>query len=487
MSFTKIQKEFIETFVEKIHDGDAAIFAGAGMSAGQGFIDWKGLLRDLAEELDLDVDRETDLVSLAQYHYNSFQRSKINHKIINEFTTLKTGNENHKILARLDIDTYWTTNYDQLIERTLESNGKVIDKKVRNVDFSRNVRKRDAVVYKMHGDKDAPDEAVLIKDDYETYNDKREIFSTALRGDLLSKTFLFIGFSFDDPNLDYILSRIKILLKDNTPRHYCIFRQVSASGFKDPHKTEEENKKDFHYAEVKQKLKIADLRRYGIHPVLVEEYADITKMLTEIENRIKRKTIFISGAAAKYAPYPTEEAKYLIHKLSYCLVKQNYKVVNGFGTGVGSMVINGIMDFKRLAPQLKLDDLLILRPFPQIESGERKIAEQKKEYREEMVSHAGVAIFLFGNKETEEGIINSPGLLEEFQICWAKGVIPIPVGLTGYAAREVWDIVIAELDKYYQGNQDLQSVITNLGEKKTDWDDVIDKILKAVEIIQKVK
>lgn len=77
----------------------------------------------------------------------------------------------------------------------------------------------------MHGDKDLPDEAVLIKDDYETYQDKKELFATALRGDLLSKTFLFIGFSFDDPNLEYILGRIKVLLKDNTPTHYCFFKK----------------------------------------------------------------------------------------------------------------------------------------------------------------------------------------------------------------------------------------------------------------------
>ena len=75
----------------------------------------------------------------------------------------------------------------------------------------------------MHGDKDFPEEVVLIKDDYETYQDKRELFATALRGDLLSKTFLFIGFSFDDPNLEYILGRIKVLLKNNTPTHYCFF------------------------------------------------------------------------------------------------------------------------------------------------------------------------------------------------------------------------------------------------------------------------
>lgn len=90
----------------------------------------KELLRDLAVELKLDVDKEHDLISVAQYHFNKFKRGKINNKIINEFTTLTTGSENHKILSRIGIDTFWTTNYDQLIEKTLEANGKTVETKL---------------------------------------------------------------------------------------------------------------------------------------------------------------------------------------------------------------------------------------------------------------------------------------------------------------------------------------------------------------------
>lgn len=129
MNFTDPQRKFINDYVNIIQDGNAAIFAGAGFSASLGFVNWKELLRDLAEELNLDVDKETDLVSIAQYHFNKFKRGKINTKIINEFTTLKKGNENHEIISRWDIDTFWTTNYDQLIEKTLEHHGKTVDKK----------------------------------------------------------------------------------------------------------------------------------------------------------------------------------------------------------------------------------------------------------------------------------------------------------------------------------------------------------------------
>ncbi len=69
---------------------------------------------------------------------------------------------------------------------------------------------RDAVVYKMHGDVSQVHKAVITRDDYEKYELTHSLFTTALQGDSVSKTFLFIGFSFNDPNLNYILSRIRI-------------------------------------------------------------------------------------------------------------------------------------------------------------------------------------------------------------------------------------------------------------------------------------
>jgi len=485
MEFTERQKKFINDFVMEINSGDAAIFAGAGLSASLGFVNWKGLLKDLADELQLDIEKEHDLISVAQYHFNKFKRGKINNKIINEFTTLKTGSENHKILSRIGIDNFWTTNYDKLIEKTLEAEGKTVETKIRNVDFSRNIKKKDAIVYKMHGDKDSPDEAVLTKDDYETYNDKKELFSTALRGDLLSKTFLFVGFSFDDPNLEYILGRIKVLLKDNTPTHYCFFKAISEADFKDATKTPEQNKEDFLYAKIKQELKIDDLIRYGIHAIMINEYTEITTILSEIEKKIKRRNIFISGAAHDYSPYTESSAIDLIHSLSYKLAEKEYNIVSGYGLGIGSIVINGALDFKLNSNYRNLDDLLILRPFPQIQSGTKSIPEIWTEYRNEMISKAGIAVFVFGNKLVEGEIVNSNGMEKEFEICLKHNVIPIPIGATGYVSKSLWNRVVIDLQTYYPNNAELHNAIKELGKINPTKDEIINNIIKAINILQK--
>lgn len=68
---SKQQQRFIRDYSKAIESGDAALFAGAGLSRPAGFVDWKGLLKGIAADLELNVDKESDLVAVAQYHLNT--------------------------------------------------------------------------------------------------------------------------------------------------------------------------------------------------------------------------------------------------------------------------------------------------------------------------------------------------------------------------------------------------------------------------------
>ncbi|HBD1417394.1 TPA: SIR2 family protein, partial [Escherichia coli] len=190
----KEKEIFIKHICKELQDENIAIFAGAGMSAGAGFVSWSELLRPIADELELDIDKEHDLVALAQYHCNANgnNRSQLNQRLIEEFSRDAVETETHRILARLPISTYWTTNYDKLIENSLIKAGKIPDVKYTKEQLAITKLKRDAIVYKMHGDIDHANDAVLTKDDYEKYYIKMEQFLSALKGDLISKTFIFI-------------------------------------------------------------------------------------------------------------------------------------------------------------------------------------------------------------------------------------------------------------------------------------------------------
>ncbi len=110
----------------------------------------------------------------------------------------------------------------------------------------------------MHGDVSQVHKAVITRDDYEKYELTHSLFTTALQGDLVSKTFLFIGFSFNDPNLNYILSRIRIRLEGNQRPHYCFLKRIVEADF--------DNKEDYDYAKIKQELQINDLKDSRLIP-----------------------------------------------------------------------------------------------------------------------------------------------------------------------------------------------------------------------------
>ncbi|MFK9118342.1 SIR2 family protein [Peribacillus castrilensis] len=469
-------KEFKREFLKALDEGNAAIFAGAGLSKSSGFVNWSELLQNIAEDIGLDVSKEHDLVALAQYYYNEKgqNRSAITRQIIEEFTKETDYNENLRILTSLPIKTYWTTNYDKLIENSLDDIRRKPDVKITESNLAQNTPGRDAVVYKMHGDVGTPENAVIIKDDYEAYNFERQLFSTNLQGDLISKTFLFIGFSFEDPNLSYILSRIRVLLGSNKRDHYCFFKKVQRENYS--------NDEDFLYDQVKQKLKINDLQRYSINAVLVNGYDEITMILQQIENSHKLNNIFISGSAVEYGGFTKKAAQTFIYSLAKQLVTDNYKITSGFGEGVGDLVINGSLTGVFGSRYKKVNDLLVLKPFPQfVQDGENK-EKLWTQYREDIINDVGIVIFMFGNIENsteKKSIEYAAGMMEEFEIAKRFNKLVIPIGSTGYVAKEIFDEITKEIDKYGYLKDSL-SVL----EKEKDTTLLIREIKKIIKKIR---
>ncbi len=467
-------ERFIKDFTKEVMEENAAIFAGAGLSMPAGYVSWAKLLEPIAEEIGLDVNKENDLVSLAQYYCNENQgnRGRINQIILDEFSQKVELTKNHKILARLPIHTYWTTNYDRLIEKSLDEENKIADVKYTVKQLSTTKVKRDAVVYKMHGDVEHPSEAVLIKDDYEKYFMKMDPYIKALSGDLVSKTFLFIGFSFTDPNLDYILSRVRSAYERDQRRHYCLIKKEERKA--------DELEVDFEYRSRKQELFIRDLSRFNIKAVVLDSYDEITEILHRIENNIKTKTVFLSGSAVEYNHWDTEHAEQFIHQLSKELIRKDLNIVSGFGVGVGSFVINGVLEELYMNQRTIDDDRLILRPFPQGERGE----EQWEKYRRDMIARTGISIFLYGNKIHQGQVVKAKGVTSEFNISFEQNNYIVPVGATGYVAKDLWNKVNEEFEMYYPGaDARMKKLFGELNNEALSIEELISTILEFVEIL----
>lgn len=470
---------FTQKYSKAVHEGYAAIFAGAGTSVGAGFVDWKTLVKPFAEEIELDIDKEVDLVKVTQYYHNSKRsRGTINQEIINAFSSQENVTDTLKILTRLPISTYWTTNYDKLIEEGLKINNRKADVKINEENLANNIYDRDAVVYKMHGDVSFPNTAVITKDDYELYNETHSLFTTALKGDLISKTFLFVGFSFEDPNLDDILAKIRILLGENTREHYCFLKKIDKSFYKN--QDDIINESNYLNDEIRQKLRIEDLKRYGIETILLDSYDEITLILSQIERLHLNNSIFISGSISSYDTMWTEsKVNNLCYSLSERLVLKNYKVISGFGLGIGSSIINGALNEIYKSKFKHINEHLSLYPFPQVSDGEISLKEMWSKYRQIIISESGICIFLFGNKLVDDNVVIADGMKEEFRIAKELNKIIIPVGGTNNAAREIFEIMKNEKNQYHYLDKYWEQL------ESTNEEEIITTILAIVTENQK--
>lgn len=465
MAVTK--QDFIKTYVKAIREGNAAVFAGAGLSRPSGLVDWKDFLRPLAVKIGLDINKEPDYLSVAQFYRNERgSQTTVSQEIMNAFQKNVVVNDNIKILARLPIKTYWTTNYDELLENGIRNANRNPDVKTETKQLPLVKPGRDAVVYKMHGDVNNPSDAVLTKSDYEVYEKKRPFFRTVLQGDFLSKKFLFIGFSFSDPNIDFVLGRIRSLLGDNCPEHFCLMRRVKENDCEDVD--------EYNYTKLKQDMQERNLRNYGIQTVFVDQYEEITDILSDIEKELKKNKVFISGSADYFnKSWPKEKAEGLAQKLAGALVHENYRITTGFGLGIGSSVISGALDVIYQEKFNHVDEFLHLRPFPQNIANEKKRKASWKKYREDLLEETGISVFMFGNKRGKEpgSYVVADGCIQEYEIAKEKGNLIIPIGSTGDAAKVIFDIVKSDMTDYpYLANY--------MGRLKNETD--VDEIVKLV-------
>lgn len=462
------KEPFLREFSRALRERNAALFIGAGLSRPAGLSDWKELLREVADDLGLDIDREIDLIAIAQYHANfKGGKGRLNQLIIDEFTKEARRTENHAIIASLPLRTIWTTNYDTLIEDAFAHSGRRADVKHNNAQLAYTKPRADVRVYKMHGDVSMPSEAVLTKDDYEIYGEKRALFTEALKGDLVNKTFLFLGFSFTDPNIDYILSRIRVLLGSSQREHYCVMKKpdkptdlTGAAGA------------DYEYELKRLSHRVEDLKRFSIQTILIDNFSEITEVLRELDRRSHSLDVFVSGSAAEYGTFTKERTEGLCRALGQELITHGLNLISGFGFGIGGAVIIGAVEAVYRTDDFSIEDRIMLRPFPQILPGGLTRDQFNTQYRKDMISKAGHCIFIAGNRlnmktgETEK----SAGVREEFEIALSMGKTVIPIGVTGSMASELYQEVIADVGKYFPRGNVQQSLETLNDANKSDAD-----------------
>jgi hypothetical protein len=199
---------------QQVKDRRAIPFIGAGFSFNLHLPSWDALLDYLASELDYDpkVFRvEGDNLQLAEYYL--LKRNHIGplrstlDRWFNDSRIDIRKSEQHKLLVDLGAPIIYTTNYDNWIERAHEVHGKQF-RKVVTIDDMGDPSDDITQIIKFHGDFSSDESLVLAESHYFDRLALESALDVRLLSDMIGRSLLFIGYSFQDINMRYMWHRL---------------------------------------------------------------------------------------------------------------------------------------------------------------------------------------------------------------------------------------------------------------------------------------
>jgi hypothetical protein len=262
-----------------INEKNTTPFLGAGI-AREHFGSGSELAEKIAEDFGYPFHGTSNLAKVAQFaeitggdpfRVRKFVADYIKAKELPDFNNPL---EPHRILAKLDLPIYITTNYDHLMFEALKNDGKnpiiefcrwndlteiqgkssVFDEIVpHNFDY------KNPLVYHIHGEVDNPQSMVLTEDDYlnfivKLHLDIDKLFPSQIRIAFGSSSIIFIGYSLSDWNLRIILRKIAAGINSVVPIHCSI--QLAPADIKFEDESEKIREYVKKYLETMQKVNL---------------------------------------------------------------------------------------------------------------------------------------------------------------------------------------------------------------------------------------
>jgi hypothetical protein len=201
--------------VQQIRAGRCVLFVGSGLS--RQLPPWLELLRDLAADLGRSPPAEFDLrqaLELAEDYLWERGGSRLAAEIRRRYTDYDRSEvcptPAHYLLLTLPLRLVITTNYDDLLERTLTALRRHHRLVLRDHEVVHTGGADPLCVVKFHGDPtaDGGRGIVLARGHYEAFRIQHPGLALLLAGSLLNQTFLFVGYSRVDPNFQEIFGEV---------------------------------------------------------------------------------------------------------------------------------------------------------------------------------------------------------------------------------------------------------------------------------------
>lgn len=444
------EKEFINEMAEHIIRDETSLFLGAGSSCSVGFPSWGKLLEECTHKLNIKITKDTDLFSIAQYFSNRYGKTELQ-KIVKSVLNKKFEFESKLLNSIMDLNfkNIWTTNYDSVIEDNLSRRRIISNKIIRDSDLVSLVPQTDINIYKLNGDVSDSDNIVITKADIEKYNDNHQLLLTFFKKELISNTFLFLGYSFSDTIVLSCLSFISTYLNNKNNFHYTIIEKKNTC---------------------QHKLFIKDLeKRYHIKVLQVKSNDEIPNILDRLVNKIRSYRIFISGSFINLNDDDDKFANELSKELTYRLLEK-YQIYSGMGYKLGNYISGYGLNYLFEEHFTNIEHHLIMRPF-----AEHMSEQQIHNHRENLIDQCQFVIFLFGDSKHRNENHNSIGVWNEYHIAKKNRKVIIPIGSSGFESRKIYNDVLNNITQYPY----LEKYINILGESR-DTTRITDIILRII-------
>ncbi len=230
-----MKNKYLADLAEALSNNHAALMVGSGFSknadkislTAKKFLDWNELSDMFYSSIydeDSNVGKEyCSSLRLAQEVEVLSGRSKLEEIIKNAVPDLDYAPSNLYVdLMKLPWVDVFTTNYDTLLERTLEN---VVNRRYNIVTCQEDlVNSSDAPrIIKLHGSFPSHRPFIITEEDYRTYPVKFAAFVNTVQQALLENVFCMLGFSGEDPNFLKWIGWIRDNLgKANSQKIYMI-------------------------------------------------------------------------------------------------------------------------------------------------------------------------------------------------------------------------------------------------------------------------
>lgn len=225
----------LEELFEKVRKNQTVLFIGSGCSIAGNYPNASSFARTLYDRLS-EVEKEgtlftSDLAKIAQIYEDLRGRKELMNLVVDTFS-FNAKNEIpifHTILSTIPFwKTIVTTNYDSLIENAYkdEACNIICD----DIQFSKSNEERKIRIVKIHGDINHTDDIIITSSDYstKTYGDdvKHKLIWNFLKSEFASKSIIFVGYGYNDGNIENVIKSIQMILGGQMPTMYLVAPKI---------------------------------------------------------------------------------------------------------------------------------------------------------------------------------------------------------------------------------------------------------------------